>query len=1844
MSIKNIFICLLAIVTLGCKNKQEEAKEYQENLHKFRPYVSDVSAGIVSAKSDVRVVLRNPSSTLEENEILEDGLFSVSPHTEGKVVALNNQTVAFIPENGFQQDKEYTFTLDLDRLIDDLPSEFHEFAFKIKTIKQEFNVTTGNLQSYSKDWQYLEGSFRSSDVVSLENAKGVVSAYQNGKTLSIKFDELTSEGTQIPFTIDSIQRFDEDSEIEIQWDGKSMDINEKGDAKIKIRGKNNFSVVDVISFQGENQYLEINFSDPLNKSQNLDGLITLKGAEELKFIIDGNVLKAYPNQKIKGVSQLTIFQGVQSVDGYKLKNIFSENIAFEQLKPQVRLLSSGTILPSSNNLKINFEAVNLKAVDVTVIKIYENNILQYLQNEDINGTGNLRSVARPVAKKAIELQSNLTKNTGNWHAYAVDLRELITPDPGAIYRVEFSFGRKYSSYSCDNYTNTEAFELNDYSNFKNDVATSEEWSPTTQNTYWDNDYYQDYNWNERENPCSNSYYYNKTVKTNIIASDIGLTVKKGKNESYFISVNNLITTDPLAGTKVTFYNYQQQPIGDLITEASGTDIFDAPAPVYFVIAERNNQKTYLKLNDGNSLSVSKFDVAGRELQKGIKGFIYGERGVWRPGDSIFLNFILNDKSSKIPDTHPIKFELTDPYGKVVDKKIQNTSVGGFYNFNTVTDITAPTGKWTAKIKVGGATFSKQLNIETIKPNRLKIKVDFNEDLLSSNKPIKGNLSVNWLHGAVARNMKTDVKAMFSATKTSFDNFSNYVFDDPTRRFSVEDQTVFDGKINSEGKASFSLQPQLENKAPGMLKASFVTKVYENGGDFSTDVFSKTYSPYNTYVGLRVPDGDAARNMLLTDEKHTFEIATVDENGKPKSVNNLKVSIYKIDWRWWWDTSADNLSTFNADNYQQEVFSKKIRTENNGKATFKFELKYPEWGRYLVRVEDPESGHATGQTVYFDWPGWAGKSKNQDPEAATMLVFSSDKEDYQVGENAIVTFPSSEGGRALVTIENGNEVINSMWVIPQKDETKFELPIEDLYAPNVYIHISLLQPHASTLNDAPIRMYGVIPISVTNPKTILEPTISMPSTLRPEEKYRVKVDEKNGKAMTYTLAVVDEGLLDLTRFKTPNPWDDFFAREALGVKTWDIYDDVIGAFGGQVDQVFSIGGDGMAAGAKNKKANRFKPMVRYYGPFELAENSSKTHIIDVPKYIGAVRTMVIAGNVAENAYGVAEKSTPVKKPVMVLASAPRKLTSKETVTLPVTVFAMEKNIKNVTVSLSEDNAFTILGEKTKVISFSEPDEKMVYFDIQVNDITGIGQIKVNATSGKEKASYEIEMDVVNPNPYSTIAQEIILEPNATQEIAFETFGIKGSNSAQIEFSTLPPMNFSGRLEYLIRYPHGCVEQTTSAAFPQLFLTDIFDLTFDKKKKIQQNIEKAIDRLENFQLPNGGFSYWLGQSQPSDWGTSFAGHFLLEAEKKGYVLPISFKSKWVRYQQQMAKQWRYTNYNSDLSQAYRLFTLALSGNADVPSMNRLRETSSISNEAKHRLAAAYALIGQKEAAEVVFNSANINFAPVEYDYYTFGSTKRNRAMALETLILLKNKEKAQDLAQMIAKDLSSKEYMSTQTTAYGLLAMAKFASFIGGKGIQLTYSINGATKNIDSEKTLANRSLPIKGTSNSIQVKNKRDNTVFIRVLTSGKLPVGEEKTETRNLKALISYKGYDGKPMDISTLTQGTNFIAEVTITNAKAEAIKNVALTEIFPSGWEIINTRFTDVGAFEENPANYTDLRDDRANFYFDIQENESKTFRVLLNASYLGNYYLPGIQAEAMYDDDFMVRTKGKWVKVVQ
>jgi hypothetical protein len=436
----------------------------------------------------------------------------------------------------------------------------------------------------------------------------------------------------------------------------------------------------------------------------------------------------------------------------------------------------------------------------------------------------------------------------------------------------------------------------------------------------------------------------------------------------------------------------------------------------------------------------------------------------------------------------------------------------------------------------------------------------------------------------------------------------------------------------------------------------------------------------------------------------------------------------------------------------------------------------------------------------------------------------------------------------------------------------------------------------------------------------------------------------------------------------------------------------------------------------------------------------------------------------------------------------------------------------------------------------------------------------------------------------------------------------------------------------------------------------DLKDSQREKIAQNIKAGLKRLQLFQTSNGGFSYWPGEGYDNEWGSNYGGHFILEAEKAGYNLPSNMKSRWVKYQQQQARNWTpnnnaYThahgNETNEVIQAYRLFVLALSNNAELGAMNRMREEKNISSTAKWRLAAAYKLIGQNEVALALVKDLPTQVKPYKELSYSYGSNVRDDAMILETLSLLKEKEKGAILARDIAKSLNSNNWMSTQETAYSLLAMCEYAGAKNNQGeMKFSYALNdGAQGSKSTKKNL----YQVKYTDGDIQkagklsIENTGSTMLFAKLMVEGVPLIGDKTATAKDLKMEVVYKNMKGEIIQPDKLVQGTDFTAEVTLSNPGTKGfLTEMALNQVFPSGWEIHNTRMDGTGT--ASVARYQDIRDDRIYSYYDLAANTSKKIVVQLNATYLGKFYLPTVYSEAMYDNMINARVPGRWVEVVK
>ena len=1850
---------LLVLLLTSCKNTPKEIIPSEE----FAPYINAYTGGMISQRSTIRIEFTHDQPMVDTTNELKDSPFQFSPSIEGKTYWVNNHTLEFVPEEGaLQPGTLYNGIFRLGDFVEtDEQRQTFEFSFRVQEQHFALQMAPLKLTATEPDKATVQGEIRFSDYIAQAEVQKIIRVSDGKNSYPVSITPL-DDPTRYAIQIEQVPRKEKTYTLSVTADGTPLSITQKEEEKMTIPAKNEFRFLSARRISQPENGVEVVFTSPLSMTQDLKGLIEISEQPSSTYQIRGNKVQLFWENRKQTPFTLRIHEGVKDYRDKKLGTNHSLSFKAEDLKPQVKIGVASAILPDSKNLTIPFKAVNLYAVDLSVIRIFENNILSFLQNNSLETDYELRRSGRMVYKKTLWLAKDATKHIHQWEDYSIDLSGLIRQEPGAIYRVLLSFKQEYSAYPCG--------EANEPSMQFSDTAPASGLTPLPDNQLsdeekadWDKPetyyYFNDmpydwkvYKWEERDNPCHPSYYMSmdRTAACNVFASNLGMTIKRNSQHHLWIAVNDILSTDPVGEAQVTVYNFQLQPIEKGKTDGNGWVELSPKGMPFLVVAEKGKQKAYVRVVDGEELSVSRFDVGGKEIRKGLKGFIYGERGVWRPGDTLHIAFIMEDREKRIPDNHPVALELYNPKGQFYAKIINTKGTNGFYTFNVATQPNAPTGIWNAYVKVGGTSFHKSLRVETIKPNRLKIQLTLPPMLETSQKPVILPLRSSWLTGATASGLKAKVEMRLSKVETQFKSYKKYIFNNPTTEFTSQQTTLFDGRLTEEGTAQVEWKMPEASQAPGMLNASFTTRVSEPGGDASFFTQTVAFSPFQAYVGINLNQPKQA--CIETDKEHVFDIVTVNAQGELTDRQHLEYQIYKIDWSWWWENDTHSLGTYINKQSTKTIARGKLQTRG-GKAVLPFRVNYPSWGRYLVLIKDKDSGHTTGGTVYVDWPEWRGRSKKNDPSGIQMLTFSLDKEQYETGAKATVILPAAAGGRALVSIENGSSVLQQEWIeVSEQEDTRYSFTLTEDMAPNAYVHIRLLQPHAQTLNDLPIRLYGVMPVFVSNRNTVLQPQIQQPQDLQPEKDFTVTVSEKNGRPMTYTLAIVDEGILDLSNFKTPDPWNEFYAREALGISTWDMYDHVLGATAGNFRSLFSTGGDAQLKPA-DAKANRFKPVVKYFGPFYLSKGKKQTHTVRLPMYIGAVRTMVVAGQ--DGAYGHAEKSSMVRTPLMLLTTLPRVLSTDEEIHVPVNVFAMERNISDVQVTLQvKGKGIEIQGNRQQRLHFDRPGDQLTFFTVRTGKQTGKATLRITAHGNGQQTHEEIEMDIRNPHPTVTLHSSAWIDGGKEKELSYQVAGAPDKSLLRLEVSRIPSADLSRRLEFLADYQHACTEQLVSKALPLLYVTSFKEVSQEEEKQMKTSVQQAIRQLYSRQLANGGFAYWPGNSLADEWVSSYAGMFLSKAKEKGYAVHENVLNKWKKFQRTTAQNWQFSSHTSPhiqaqeaLQQAFRLYTLAVAGAPEYGAMNRMKGQEKLPAMARWRLAAAYALTGQgkmKAAAELVYGTDR---TPLTYDgsNLVYGSTLRDDALVLETMLLMHQKQGAEFIrqTQKVSNQLKKEERFDTQSTAMALMVMAQIAEKASGT-LQFDWTWNGKKQPaVRTAKAMFVKEQVPAAATGQVTLQNRGDKGMFVQLITRTQLLKDTLPAINDHLQMEVRYTDLNGKPIQVDRMAQGTDFNVSITLSNPSAHDYEQLALTHVVPSGWEVYNERMIDAATTQPsaNPAvsqtyTYRDIRDDRVLTYFNLRRGSRKTFTVRLQATYTGDFILPAIQCEDMYNTQIQARSK--------
>lgn len=1744
---------------------------------------------------------------------------TLRPRLEGSIEWIRGTRLRFRPNVPLQPDRRYEATVRVD---DRVLTRFSVFA-----VPQAFEVRWSGLDPEAGRFG---GEITTRDSAPSDSVRQMLTAELDGEPLKAQWSH-SADGTSHRFEVVGIRRSDSDRRLTLQVDGQPLDL--KRDIRthqVSVPARSRFSALSA-RVHGRSGPIEVRFSDALASNLRPAGLFSVASRRSLRFQVTGSVVRIYSSRAWADEEVVTVSGAIRDRNGRRLAEPRTFRLKQPTEKPAVRFAGKGVILAARPGAALPIETTNLRAVRVRAWRIPPSNLGQFFQVNPLNGTQELERVGRVVWERRVELDE------GGGDDWGLDLSPLVEKQGQGLYHLELSFRPEDITYDCpagsfDGMPAARHLESDDMTDWAPDESSNWDFAWGA----WISGISPGERYRQRNNPCHPAYYlpqpsHDIRVKRNVLLTHVAVVAKQDPAHRLRIWATDLRTAAPLSGAQVRVFDFAHGLLSEGRTDPNGMLRAEPERAPYTVLVRHEGELGALRLHDGESLAVSHFDVGGADLSEGLRGFLYGERGVWRPGDPIHLFFVLQDPEGRLPKDHPVHFTLRDPRGGVVDSRRLRPAAGRFYRLTTRTGSKAPTGVYRAQVAVGGTTFGKDLPIESVVPNRLEMKLDFGTELLlGPTAKLDAPLEARWLHGAAARGLQAEIEASFRPVETSFPEYGDFTFDDPTRSVAGAPQTVFSGRLDEQGRVRVRGTLELDGEAPGMALARFTTRVFEPSGQSSSQRFGIRFSPHPRYIGVDLPKGDRARGMLRTDVDHPVRIAAVDPRGEPVDTE-VNVRIYEIHWRWWWEKGEEDLSQYAGTVSRQLVAEDQVEVRN-GRGEWTFRIAYPSWGRYLLLVEDANGSHRTGRVFYADWPGWAGRGQRENPGGPAVLTVQRESDDaVQVGREFSVTFPSARGARALVTLESGRRVLASTWVDTKAPATRYTWTATPQMAPNVYAHVMLLQPLDGRKNDHPLRLYGVVPISVRDPKTVLEPRVEAPKEMEPATTQVVKVREAGGRPMTYTLALVDEGLLGLTRFRTPDPWRHFHRRAGLGVRTWDNYDRIAGAFSGPLETLLAVGGGETGDTADEDEPRRFPPVVIVEGPFSLNENETRAHELRIPSYVGKVRAMVVAGN--DRAYGSADQQISVRKPLMLHVTAPPVVSPDDRVELPVTIFSSLDGKHEVDVRLEiEGDAESM--RPTRTVSFSGPGDRTVQLPMTLGSGVGPLRLRVTAAAGSHRHVEEISLPVRHPTLPEVTVVEHTVKPGETWSPRLSRPGLE-SPEVELEIYRDRPFGLGRRLAELVAYPHGCLEQTVSRAFPQVFLSRLQVLDPKSAQAVRGHVNAAIDKLRLYQSPSGGFGMWPGSGVHA-WTSVWAGHFLLEARRLGFVVPQDLLERWQRDQRERAMRFsELAGPRARLTQAYRLYALALAGTPDTSSMNRLREAEGLDRPTALRLAAAYGLTGLPDVARSLATAATTapslqTGAPDP----TLGSPLRDKAMALETFLWVGDSDRADQLAEELASILDSDRAISTQEASQSLLALSRWAAQQAGEEAP-TVEIRaaGETESVSLETAVVRRRHRLDEDA-ELTIRNRGRRPLSVRLVRRGHPDPDDVEAFSRGLEIESSWNPSDG-------FVRGEDVRTTVRITNTTDRHLSDLALTQAVPSGFEIRNDRFAE----RRNPEGeyvYRDIRDDRLHTYFELAPGASKTFDARLHATFAGRFRLPPVRVESMYDVELQAQTGGRWVTV--
>jgi uncharacterized protein YfaS (alpha-2-macroglobulin family) len=1474
---------------------------------------------------------------------------------------------------------------------------------------------------------------------------------------------------------------------------------------------------------------------------------------------------------------VTLSGKIKSVIGSTLTDDVEEQVTFDEMDPDISFASSRAMYLSARGSKgIGVRIVNVPSVRISVMLVYENTIAHVLRQS----------------------------RTYEWSE---------DDQQQSVYDVSYMDLDQYADTVF-----TRVYSTADLGRDANGVAV--------------------YSFDVKQHATRKGMYMVKVESTTdqwvnaaklVAVSDVGLLAKQGLDD-LTVFTNSIRDASPLTNVDITLYSTNHQVIDRFATGGNGVlTIRNLRSTlgrfrIGMITARRGDDFTFLYLRD-TRVDANRFATGGlHENAAGLQAFIYGDRELYRPGETIHMNTIVRDRAWKPVSGVPVSLVLRAPDGQEVRRLRLVPNAEG----SASADISMPTSSLTGmyQAEVFSATdvllTSRTIAIEEFMPDRLKVGVTIAKQTLTAGEPFDVAIDAAYFTGVPAAKRTYEIMMRLSASSFTASRYPSYHFDVSTGDVDVVRTIERRDSLDDKGRATqrFVIDSALKNM--GQLQARFYVTVFDEAGRPVHRFEQRMVRTQPVFFGLK-----RTQRYVGTRQPVNIPLIACDYSGALAS-GKVRVRIVRNEWH---SMMQDDAGSYSYVTQKRAVtLSDRMMDVSGERSVITFTPTVS--GEYEVQVGLSTGGYVTTMLMAFGYGDTQASSFPVNTEG--FVDIAMDKPSYRPGETANVLFTTPFAGTLIVTIERDG-VLEHHTVKTDKRSASLKLQVKDAWTPNVYVAATLIKPHVET--DMPLTVaHGYQSMSVERPSSRLNVSITAPSTSR--SRRTQTIDVRTAPGAMVTIAVVDEGIMQVRNTRTPDPHRYFYQKRALQVESHDMYPLLFPEL--RVRKQTYGAGDDMEMRINPFTVKRADLMTYWSGVIK-APNGRASVKVDLPAFAGAVRVMAVAYK--GSSFGSASHMITVTDPLILSTPLPRVVAPGDTVQVPVVLTNTTSSVIKTSCSLTTTGPLKVIGASRQMTLAANRDQVAMF--TLVGTGLGAASVTTTATTPVEAFTTTTQIAVRPVSPLTETSASGVVAAGSAADVAVAGGFLAGTGRGRLVVSTFPAIQITRNLARLVEYPYGCVEQTISKAFPQIYVADLvkaWNMAGGTSAEPLKNVQEAVRKIQGMQSWNGGVTYWPGGGDVTWWGTAYAAHFLHEARRAGHEVDNKVLDKMLQYLAERVRaretetirlqqpDGMQTAKRASRETFYSLFVLAAAGRQDVPTMNYWKSNmSELTQDSRYMLACTYLMLGDRNTYQTVLPSQfrEERYRPLHDG--SFASPIRDMALALYALVVAAPEDaQTASLARRLSSMLQNEDVFSTQENAFGVLALGRLAQRAARSAATATITQNGRIIASFAGGTTGISVQP--GTRVRI---NASGGSVYYLWVAEGVRSDGRTPIEDRTLQVRRTLLDRNGAVISGNTFTQNQRIIVKVTIRTVDNSVVDNVVISDVLPAGFELENPRLgADDGsaiAKDGSTAKYYDYRDDRMNMFVRA-DGHARHYYYVVRAVSKGRFRMGPIGADAMYDDD--------------